>query len=379
MTIGWDGTPLLRAEDGVGRFASSLLRALVVQEPALRHTVVGFADDRDKPHLVEAGGPVTYTYLPVRRRPAQLAYKLLGVPSVNRWVKELPDVMVYPNFVSFPRLPGVPSVLVVHDLAHLDLPEVVADKNRRYLARWVPKSMQQCDAVMVPSQFTAERLAHHFPDLTKPVKVIPLGVDERFHTTDRQAVAQVRKQLGLPEHFILFLGSLQPRKNLGALLRAYEALPDELTKTYGLVLAGARGWKNEPLEKQIKRLQATGLRIVIPGFIDEGQLPALYAAADLFAFPSTYEGFGLPPLEAMACGTPVIAANAAASPELLHDVALLVDPDNTEAFAAALASLLTDERLHSHYSRRGLNKAKEYTWERTAQSFIALMKEMDLL
>jgi len=207
-------------------------------------------------------------------------------------------------------------------------------------------------------------------------------VDARFQPiTDPDTLARVRNRYGLPERFILYVGTIEPRKNLTTLLEAYAALTSRVSNlqypisNIHLVIAGRKGWLYEGF---FRRLRELGLEreVVFPGFVPDEDLPALYSAAELFVFPSLYEGFGLPPLEAMACGTPVITSNSSSLPEVVGEVGIMVEPRDVRALAEAMELVLTDEGKRREMREKGLRQAARFSWKRTAQETLEVYRSV---
>jgi glycosyltransferase involved in cell wall biosynthesis len=206
------------------------------------------------------------------------------------------------------------------------------------------------------------------------VEVVYLGICENFRPLPEGEVEAFRKKRGLPERFILFVGTIEPRKNLTRLIEAFSLLSPLSPLPFPfsplpLVIVGAKGWLYEEVFAKVEEL---GLEreVIFPGYIPWGELPLWYNAATIFVYPSLYEGFGLPPLEAMACGTPVIASNASSLPEVVGDAGILVSPGDVDGLAEAMKLLLSDETLREDLSRRGLRRAKGFSWEKTAEKTV---------
>ena len=252
------------------------------------------------------------------------------------------------------------------DLAPLDHAEWL---NSRFAVwyRWLlPRLARRCRCVIAPSAFTKTRLLERTGVPSDHVVVIPNGVDARFRHRPAEEIAAVGVALGIPTpHYVLGLGSLEPRKNLSRLLAAWSAIHSRLPEDVWLVITG------EPGKRLVFRDVAVGEslpRVHFTGRVDDAHLPALYGGALLLAYPALYEGFGLPPLEAMACGVPVVAGDRAAVPEVVGDAALLVDPDDPEAIAAAIERLVLDAAQRADLRRKGLARAQAFNWETTAES-----------
>jgi glycosyltransferase involved in cell wall biosynthesis len=205
------------------------------------------------------------------------------------------------------------------------------------------------------------------------IVVIPLGTADRYRpVTDKELLNQVRKRLKLPDKYLLYFGNFKPHKNVDFLLKAYGRLPQEIRRQYKLVLAGRKDAHCIELEKRAGQLKIEN-NVIFTGFIFEDDLPTLYSAASLFIFPSLYEGFGLPPLEAMACGTPVIASNTTSLPEVVGDAGILVDPHNVNDLNKAILKILSDKGLKTKLRQKGLSRVKQFSIHRTASDILNLL------
>lgn len=284
------------------------------------------------------------------------------------------DLLHSPDFIP-PFRRRCPAVITVHDLAFLRYPELVTEDSRRYYGQ-LARAVHSAEGIIAVSEATRRDMAELLGLAPERVRVIHHAVDDGFRPLDNEAVEHYRRQRGLPRGFILWVGTLEPRKNLGTLLRALARVTEQrpaLNPT--LVLAGAPGWLYEDDLHLVDKLHLAE-NVVRLGPVPFEELPLLYNAARLFVFPSLYEGFGFPPLEAMACGIPVISSNSSAMPEVLGDAALLLDPLDVEGFAAAMVRMLEDEDLRQEMQRRGLARAAGFSWERTARQTLALYHEV---
>jgi glycosyltransferase involved in cell wall biosynthesis len=261
------------------------------------------------------------------------------------------------------------QVVTIHDCAFYDQPEGFSSKFAAWYQFLVPKLARRIRRIITISQFSRERLLDYCGVSSEKIVVIPQGVDGRFRLLPAAVIADTRARLQLPERYVLFVGNLAPRKNLLRLLDAWSLVHPHFPET-SLVLAGAAN--------QVFRdagLNEPPAGVVTAGYVADEHLPAIYGGAECFVFPSLYEGFGLPLLEAMACGIPVLSSNVTALPEVAGDAALLVDPYDVEAMAAGLERLLADESLRHDLSRRGLERARNFTWERTAAATWRVLAE----
>lgn len=266
------------------------------------------------------------------------------------------------------------TVITIHDMAHIYYPEATEAQSLLYLTRELPAAAHKATRIIADSQATKDDIVKHLQIPAGKVKVVYLGVDATFKPLqDPQLLNDVRQRYALPTRFLLFIGNIQPRKNLERLLRAYAQLDKEQVPHH-LVLAGGISWKSDGLKGLISDLGIVD-RVHFPGYIATADLPALYNCAELFLFPSLYEGFGLPVLEAMACGVPVVATNTSSLPEVAGDAALLVDPFSEEAIAQAMLLALEDKAVRAACICKGLQQAAKFTWEECATQTLAVLAE----
>jgi len=262
-----------------------------------------------------------------------------------------------------PLLAPCPFVVTVFDLSFMLYPGSFRPWNRFYLTAFTGISARRAEAVLVISRHTGEDLKRLLGVPSDRIAVTYCGCDEDMRPLPRAEVEAFRRQKGLPERFILFLGTLEPRKNLVCLVEAFARLN---SYEVALVLAGGKGWGYEPIFVRIEELGLQD-RVLVPGFVPVEEKAWWYNAAEIFVYPSLYEGFGLPPLEAMACGTPVVASQAASIPEVVGDAAVLVDATDPDNVAEALAYLLDHPDERKRLREKGLRRSKEFSWERTAR------------
>jgi glycosyltransferase involved in cell wall biosynthesis len=271
------------------------------------------------------------------------------------------DLLHGPAFAG-PLATTCPQVITVHDLSFLRYPEFFRAGNRLYLRAITGISCRRAAAVIAVSDFTAREITALLGVPADRITTVYHGVAPRFRPLPPDAVAAFRKRHGLPERFILFLGTLEPRKNLLRLVRAFSRLADP---TLHLVLAGAQGWFYEEIYAAVERL-SLGDRVHFPGFVSAAEQPFWYNSACAFAYVSTYEGFGMPVLEALACGVPTVTATTTSLPEAAGDAALMAPPDDVDALADALHRIVTDPSLRTQMRARGLAHAGRFSWAATA-------------
>jgi glycosyltransferase involved in cell wall biosynthesis len=275
-----------------------------------------------------------------------------------------------------PRLSRICSVLTVHDVTPRLFPATHSRWNRWFFDLMMPRFLKATSAIIADSESTRRDVERLYNVSRDKSQVIYPGVHERFQPASSPSIAAVRGKYCLPERFILYVGTLEPRKNLSSLLDAFAMLQKrQSARRVKLVLAGKKGWLYASL---FQRLQTLGLAddVLFTGFVDDDDIPGLYSAADLFVYPSLYEGFGLPVLEAMACGTAVVCSNTSSLPEVAGDAAVLVSPQDTTALAREMDNLLEDRKIRLDLIDKGFRQAQRFTWHETARQTLAVYRRV---
>lgn len=271
-----------------------------------------------------------------------------------------------------------PSVATVHDAIPLKHPDWVGGR-WRHLKNWALRTtVARADHFIAVSRYAMAELIEYYRLPPDRISVVPCGIDPAWLQPLPTDLAKRRQTLQLPgQPYFLFVGTFQPRKNLDRIIAAHQSLPASLQQAHPLVVVGQPGWDCDHTVQHLRTLQATGAPVVwLAGVRDRDNLRAIYAGALALAFPSLYEGFGIPVLEAYACGTAVLTATAASLPEVAGDAALLVDPERTDAIAEAMRQLAEDTALRQTLARRGLARAQSYTWANTARELRAIYREL---
>jgi glycosyltransferase involved in cell wall biosynthesis len=304
----------------------------------------------------------------------------LRLPIPVEWFTGPVDIFHSTDFV-LPPVRGARTILTVHDLTFMRLPQCAEAGLRAYLNKVVPRSIERADLVLADSQSTQDDLIELLGVSPDKIEVVYAGVERRFHPMEGEmALQRAKKRYGLDFPFILSLGTLEPRKNFSGLIEAYALMRDKGQVTRDrdlkLVIAGGKGWLYHEIFARVEEL-GLGNEVIFPGFVADEDLPALYNLAELFVFPSLYEGFGLPPLEAMACGTPVVTSNRPSLPEVVGEAGLMVEATNSLGLAEAIERVLTDENLHREMREKGLQQAVKFTWEAAAGKLLDVYKRLD--
>lgn len=266
--------------------------------------------------------------------------------------------------------PGVPKVITIYDLITLKFPHYFTERHRRYMQD-VYDSLGEAEGLIAISESTKSDLCEYLGISPERVTVTPLAASDQFRPClDERKIAQVRAQYQVPDGaYLLSLCTLEPRKNIDSAIRAYIALfREQSLGDLSLVLVGTRGWDFDRIFDEIDGAGELRERIIVTGFVPDDHLAPLYSGALAFVYPSYYEGFGLPPLEAMQCGTPVITSNTSSLPEVVGDAGIMVDPDDTDALSQAILDLYRDSGLRQSLSKRGLARAERFSWSNCAKA-----------
>ena len=315
---------------------------------------------------------VRYRRLPLTEWQAVSIWHRLGIPlPVNLLTGRL-DVFHEPDFLLPPVRAGR-RLVTIHDLSYLIYPELAHPAMYRYLVRAVPRSLDRADHVIAVSESTKRDLIRLLGIPPERITVIAEGVDPVFRPDPEPSDPVVLARLGLPARYLLTVGTIQPRKNYTRLLEACERVWQQSPETPDLVIAGQRGWLFEEFFRQLEASRFRS-RVRVLDLVADADLPALYRGAEIFIYPSCYEGFGLPPLEALACGRPVICSNASSLPEVVGEAARLIDPLDVAALADAIGELSADAAQRAELARRGPGRAAKFTWRNTAQQHLAVYR-----
>lgn len=365
MRIAIDVTAFIPQMTGVDAYLKQLVLHLAKVDQSNQYMIYHNHEDR---RFFDSYLPRNFsrTSLSARPRPIRLFSQQVMLPVVASGWKA--DVVHSPSFI-MPYLRGsAKHVLTVHDMTSFSHPHCHIPLRRSPLYRlMVQTSLRRADVVVVPSKATRRAILEYLPDLQPDrIHVTVPGIGEEFRPCDPASVREVATRLTLPQPYILYVGTLEPRKNIPALVESYRRLVEAGAIKEHLVLAGKLGWGYEALLKQLHAPALRG-RVHLAGYVDQKDLPAIYAGARLFVYPSLHEGFGFPPLEAMACGVPVISTLSSSLIENLERAAELVAPDDIAALADAMRRLLTDDALRAKRRTQGLEQASHYRWDHTAR------------
>jgi glycosyltransferase involved in cell wall biosynthesis len=369
MRIGLDGIPLANLLTGIGHYTFELASALSVLNPA------------DEFELVSP-----FSFLPELKReklPANLRLEEARVSLLGQrwWAVGLPFHLKRAAYALFhgtnydvPLWNRCPTVVTIHDLSVWLLPHMHERRIVRRARRRLPIMARNATMIIAATESGKHELCEHLNVEPERVSVTPYAPRRSFRPVSQEQTAEVRRRLDIEDEFLLFVGTIEPRKNLITLIRAYEELLRVRGHRPQLVIAGKKGWLTEELFAHIRR---AGLeeRLRFTGYISEEDLAALYSSCKAFIYPSLYEGFGLPPLEAMACGAPVITSRIGSITAVVGEAAYLIEPTDASGLARSILKLLEDESARDHLRQQGRARAAEFTWEKTAAQTFEVYRE----
>ncbi len=374
MNIGIDIRPLMiKNKTGVGEYTFELLSSIFTEDKYNQYFLFSnsskeihnkfFSWDQPNIHYI-------HTRYPNKILNFALAFGLL---DINKLLPEKIDHWYSPNlnFLSLDK--NTKHTLTIHDISYEIFPEFYTFKQRIWHKIINPK--KQCllaNTIVVPSENTKRDLVDYYQIDKEKIKVVYPGISPLFNLTEAQLKIQktiIQKKYDLPENFILFLGSIEPRKNLLGLIKAFEKLPKEITDKFYLIIAGGSGWKNKNIYDYANRSKLRD-HIKFLGYVAQADKPALYSLANLFVFPSFYEGFGFPVIEAMKIGTPVITSNCSSLPEIAKNSTYFINPNNFSDLSLAIKTLITNPKLYEQYLKRGLQTASNYSWKNSAKDHL---------
>ncbi len=371
--IGIDITSAVTQGAGIGRYTRELVSALIELDSESSYALFSAKQPAQLPipEPVPKAPNVTYYEAPLGERWLYRIWYRLNLPVPVQWFTGRVDLFHSPDFVLPPVRGDIPTLLTVHDLSFLHFPDTFTPALVAYLNKVVPRSVQRATHVLADSEATKRDLITHYRTPPEKVTVLYSGVSDLFLPEgDKRRLQAVRDKYGIGERpYVFSVSTLQPRKNYQMLIRAFRAVAAK--RPHNLIIAGGKGWLYEQIVAEIARQGLEG-RVLLTGFVDDADLPALYGGASLFAYPSIYEGFGLPLLEAMACGVPVLNSNASCLPEVAGDATVQLPPDELQAWSETMLTLLDDATKRASMVAAGFLQARQFSWARAAQQLSSL-------
>ncbi len=378
MKVLIEGGPLFIQRSGVGQYLYKLFEGLFEQDKKNSYYIYAFLFVGKKLKQPFRKSWKNVHYRMVRYLPSKV-YNVFSrrvfVPPADIMTATKPDVAIFGNYVRPPLFFGAKSISFVYDLSYETHKDKADKKNSQLLMKRVPITIKKSDVIVTISQNSKREIIDRYHVSADKIAVINPALDHtEYYPRSKKDQGRVSSRYGISGQYILYVGTIEPRKNIIGLLNAYAELPEKLQAQYSLVLAGGKGWKNEDIYKRIKEL--SHLNIILTGYVPDEDLPALHSGASLFVFPSFYEGWGMPPLEAMACGTPVITSNNSSLPEVVGDAGIMVDAKDTTGLTGQMARVLTDKRLSAGLIEKGIKQAAKFSWDKSARQLSEIIENL---
>lgn len=360
---------------GIGHYTLELLRALdrqIENDPTVQITLGVWY--KQLSHMRS----YHFRNFKVRRSPFPLrlsnALKIRGIqPYYDLFFGK--KIYLFPNYTSWPLLFSK-SVPIVYDLSFEYFPQYVEPRNQKFLSDNVKKAVKRSEKIITISTNSRKEICDFYNIPAKNVEIIYPGIDQKeFYRRPEKEVKKIKARYGIHGKYILFVGNIEPRKNLKNLLLAYEKLPAKTRKEYSVLLVGARGWLDDEIFDIIERLRTSGNHIQQPTrYVKDKDRPAIFSGASLFVYPSMYEGFGIPPVEAMACGVPTVTSDNSSLPEAVGRAAVTVGAGSVEELTQAIEKVLADKKLQAQMIARGFKQADKFSWDKEAKKLLVLLR-----
>lgn len=377
MRIGIDVTSALTQGGGIGRYTRELVRALTALDGRSDYHLFAAKEvgETAVPDPLPSGEHIHFHAAPLTEAWLYRLWYRLRIPAPVQWTTGPLDLFHSPDFVLPPVAEGIPTLLTVHDLSFVHYPEVYPSVLVDYLNRVVPWSIRRATHVLADSAATRDDLVAAWQVPADKITVLYSGVNEQFRpVTEPEILTAVANRYHLDDTpYFLSVGTVQPRKNYQMLIRAFA--PVAAVHPHNLYIAGGKGWLYDDMLAEIERQGLNG-RVRFLGFVADADLPALYSQATLFLFPSLYEGFGLPLLEAMQCGVPVVTSHSSSLPEVVGETAVQLSPHDQKAWTNALQNLVADPAWRAHLVAAGYRRARQFSWQKAAQELLSLYQTL---
>jgi glycosyltransferase involved in cell wall biosynthesis len=368
MIIGIDGAPLSQIKTGVGHYTFEIARGVATTQPQEKFRVVSHLQ------FTADGFEDTPPNLEFVRAPVNAFTKHWWTIGLPRYIRQNSIELFHGTNYDIPVWGGCATVLSIHDLSALLYPETHVARRVWRTRRRLPLMARKATRIIVPTESVKSEVCEHLRIDPEKVETIRYAPRRCFQPLTKSAAQEKLKRLNVEDPFILYVGAIEPRKNLLTLVRAFEEIYKNTDLRPQLVIAGPTGWLSDDLFRYVQRSPVQS-RMLVTGYLCDEDLRALYSSCTVMCYPALYEGAGLPPLEAMACGAPVITSDAQAIAEMVGDAACLVPAKNYQELARQIVVVATDPKLRSSLIQRGLIRAGAFSWERTAEATYVLYQK----
>ena len=370
MRIGINASKVFDVHTGVGRYTSNLCSSIL--ETGSKKDYYFYTPGRIGNTIMTdiEGTLLEKPGTPIQNNTLRILWEQIVLPIYSR--KDRLDLFHYTDHALSLLSRKCPIIITVHDIAYIRFPDLLNKARQVYKKYILMESIKRASIIIADSYSTKRDIVEFFGINGKKIKVVHLGVESRFRPVSN--VEEYRLKNKLPSKMILNVGTLEPRKNVVTLMKAFKKLMEKDVDGYKLVIAGDKGWLYEQIFNEVEHSDLKK-EILFLGVVKDEDLPMLYNCADIFVYPSLYEGFGLPPLEAMACGIPVITSNTSSLPEVIGDAGIMVDPTDVNSLCEAMHSVLTNKKLWQHMSNKGLERSKLFSWDNTVKQILKIYDE----
>jgi glycosyltransferase involved in cell wall biosynthesis len=374
MKIGIDISLTIGEKAGVGYYAANLVDSLAKIDRTNQYLLYPFFYYIYHPDFKTAVRPSEKNFhLHCEKIPKKIIDLVWHSPIPRKWILGNVDILHSTTFCA-PEDHYGKLVVTIFDISFFLLPECHTKANRQHCLKGTRDAVRYADCIIAISNSGKNDLVKYFGADPDKIKVTPLAAKDIFTPRGLDERTRVLQKYRIPGNFIFSVGSYEPRKNIGTLVRAYMHLPEKVKNTFSLVIAGGKGWLNSDIDALIDSQDSAKIQRI--GYIDEEDLPALYSAAAVFVYPSYYEGFGLPILEAMSCGAPVVTSNTSSMPEIGSAAALYFDPTDVRQLTSLLLEVTGNENLRKELSRKGIERAGQFSWDTTARTTLKMYEDL---
>lgn len=367
MKVFLDGMPLLSPRTGVGNYVCNLFEEFKKFENIQTKLLYNGFKYHNTDEKVKV--PIPYDFYRTILKNKYI-YELFKLESFMGQF----DIIHGTNFVTLPTK-RAKQVVTIHDLSFIKYPEHVPYHILKHHSEWTKYSIEKSDAIIVDSESTANDLCTYYKTKESKINCIHLAASSQYKIREQEILLNVKSRYLLPDEFILYVGTVESRKNIISLLRSFKLAKDKYEITHKLVLAGGMGHRSDEIQKELVKLDLSN-EVISLGYVKESDIPLIYNLSSLFIFISIYEGFGLPVLEAMQSGIPVIASNLSSIPEIVGDSSLLVDPFNISEIASKISLILQDSTARTEAIIKGTKQAEKFNWSKTASETIKVYNKL---
>lgn len=372
-----EGTVVYERKSGIGNYTKNLIEAVARQDRNKTFVIFSFLffHKKNLPNPFIKIKNIKYQF--IKYFPGKLYALLLKnniAPNISRLLNSKKSVFIFPNFIKWPIGNKNKSISFIYDLSFIQFPDYADPKTHEFLKSNIDRTINDSDRIITISDSSKRQIEKYNKNAKGKIDIVNPAIDHSiFNRRSKYEVDAVLKKYGIKNKYVLFIGNIEPRKNITGILDSYSSLKGITKSEYSLVLAGSSGWQNDEIKRKLHEM--ADLSIIRPGYIDEKDIPALYSGASLFVFPSHYEGWGIPILEAMACGVPVVTSNNSSLPEVAGNAAIMVDADDTKEITSSMELVLNNSKIKKEMIKKGYSQAKKFSWEKSAKIFNKIINE----